>query len=104
MFGASESCGRQSGASGFPGEVGDGQTGDVCEWHLFRAINARKVFDFDEEGQEGDGSVGHRVTDFAGREEFPVAIALLRQFFAEECDEIFARFSGGGNGWEMPHS
>ena len=94
----------QSGAGDFPGEVGNGQAGDVTERNLPRAGDAGEFFYVDEEGQEGDGAVRYRVTDLASRNELPFAVSNTWNEFLEEPDQFLGWFPGHRERWEMPHS
>ena len=66
--------GGQSGAGDFPSKVRNGQAGDVTERNLLCARDAGEFFYVDEEGQDGDGAVRYRMTDFAGGYQLPPAV------------------------------
>src|SRR5882762_3722034 len=104
VLGRNENRHCQSGAGDFPGEVGNGQAGDVTKRDLPRTGDAREFFYDDEEGQEGDGAVRYRVTDLAGRYELPFAVSNTWNEFVEICDQFRGWFSGHRECWEMPHS
>src|SRR5256885_17013258 len=95
--------GGQSGAGDFPSKVGNRQAGDVTERNLLCARDEGEFLYVDEEGQDGDGAVRYRVTDFAGGYQLPLAVLHSWSVPSQERHEIPGWLGGPRERREMPH-